>query len=54
MRRLVHLGDLETRLDGRLNRLGKLVDVADVRIQGTIPGIGLLVEISRVEQRLAA
>ena len=54
VRRLVHFGDLETGLDGRLCRLGKLFDVPDVRIQGAISGIGLRVEISRVEQRLAA
>ena len=52
VRRLVYLGDLEAGLEGRLDRPGKLVDVAPVRAQRAIPGIGLLIEVSRDEQRL--
>src|SRR5260370_34713192 len=51
---LVHVVDLEPRLDGGLYRLGKLFNVPLVCIQGAITGIGLPVEVSRVEQRLAA
>ncbi len=49
-----HLGDLEAGFQGRLDRPRKLFDVADVRIQRAVPRIGLLVEVSRDEQRLAA
>ena len=54
VRGLVHFGDFEAGLDGRLHRPRKILDVAGVRIQGAIPGIGLRVEVSRDEQRFAA
>ncbi len=54
VRGVVHLGDLEPDLDGRLYRLGKIFNVPVVCIQGAISGIGLRVEISRVKQGFAA
>src|SRR5260370_28253806 len=54
VRGLVHLGDLEPRLDGYLCRLGKLFNVPVVCVQGAISGIGLRLEVSRIEQSLAA
>src|SRR5262249_49067573 len=53
-RRLVHLGDLEARLESWLDRPGKLFYVTLVRVQRAIPVLGLLVKVSCDEQRLAA
>ncbi len=54
VRRLVDLGDLEAGLEGGLDRLRELLDVARVRVERAVVGRGLLVEVAGDEQRLAA
>ena len=54
MRRFVYFGNLEARLEGRLERLRKICDVVLVRSQRLITCIGLLVEVACHKQRLPA